>query len=209
MTENTPKWIADDLHQFMRSRHSVRQFLPEPVPADVIRRVLETAVQAPSAHNRQPWRFAVLISDEEKQQFAAAMGEDFRKDLEADGLPKEDVQRMVDRSFRRIMQSPVVVLLCLTMIEMDEYPDRKRSRAEFRMAMQSVALAGGQMLLAAHAEGLGAVWICAPLFAQSVIRTVLDLPGDWEPQGMILMGYPAVTPEPRPRKSIEAVSVFR
>ena len=176
---------------------------------DVVRRVLETAVQAPSAHNRQPWRFAVVTSEDQKQRFATAMGADFRKDLEADGRALEDVNRMVDRSVQRIMQSPVVVVLCLTMAEMDEYADRKRRRAEFRMAMQSVALTGGQMLLAAHAEGLGAVWICAPLFAQPVVRNALDLPGDWEPQGMILMGHPAVTPEPRSRKSIEEVSLFR
>jgi len=54
----------------------------------------------------------------------------------------------------------------------DECPDRSRRQAEFRMAMRNVALAGGQMLLAAHADGLEAVWMRAPLFAQANERLV-------------------------------------
>ncbi len=77
------------------------------------------------------------------------------------------------------------------------------------MATQSVALAGGTILLAAHAEGLGGVWVCAPLFAQETVRRVLDLPADWLVQGMILLGYPAKIPEPRPRRAYEDLVLHR
>lgn len=137
------------------------------------------------------------------------MGADFRRDLEADGLAEDMIAAQVRRSYDRILQAPVVVILCLTMVEMDVYSDFKRRRAEFRMAMQSVALAGGQMLLAAHAEGLGGVWICAPLFAQEVVQIALDLPGDWEPQGMLLLGYPELIPDPRQRKALNEIVVYR
>jgi len=59
------------------------------------------------------------------------------------------------------------------------------------MAVQSVALAAQNLLLMAHAEGLGACWVCAPLFCPDVVRDVLSLPADWEAQGLITMGYPA------------------
>ncbi len=199
----------NNLHHFLKTRRSVRQFQAEPVPEDVVHRILDTARFAPSAHNRQPWRFAVVVTPGEKTCLAAAMAAEFRRDLEKDAVPEEEIEKMVSRSIMRIEQAPLVMILCMTMSEMDRYPDRKRNRAEFRMALQSVALAGGQLLLAAHAEGLGGVWVCAPLFAQEIVRQALDLPVDWEPQGMILLGYPDVTPAVRSRKSLDEVVVFR
>lgn len=59
------------------------------------------------------------------------------------------------------------------------------------MAVQSVAMAGQNLLLAAHAHGLGACWMCAPLFCPDVVRSALSLPIDWEPQGLITLGNPA------------------
>ena len=66
-----------------------------------------------------------------------------------------------------------------------------RQQSEHWMGIQSVALAGGHLLLAAWAEGLGGVWMCAPLFAQAAASQALDLPGSWQPQALILLGYPA------------------
>lgn len=197
-----------DLHPLIRSRRSVRRFLPDPVPRAVIERVLETGTFASSAHNRQPWRFAVLTTPVAKARLADAMGADFRRDLLADSLPPETIETQVARSHARICEAPVVILLCLTMEDMDAYPDEKRQRAEYLMATQSVALAGGTILLAAHAEGLGGVWVCAPLFAPDTVRRALALPLDWEPQGMLLVGYPAIVPEPRVRKPLQNVTFF-
>jgi nitroreductase len=91
---------------------------------------------------------------------------------------------------------------------MDSYPDEKRKRAEYMMAVQSSAAGGLQLLLAAHAEGLGGVWTCWPLFAQETIQETLKLPMTWEPQGMFFVGYPDSIPEVRDRKRVEDVSSF-
>jgi nitroreductase len=74
---------------------------------------------------------------------------------------------------------------------MDSYPDAVRSRAEWTMAVQSVALASQNLLLAAHAAGLGVCWMCAPLFIPALVRDALDLPEAWEPQAVLTLGYPA------------------
>ena len=58
------------------------------------------------------------------------------------------------------------------------------------MAAQSTALAAQNLLLAAHDAGLGACWMCAPLFCPDVVSTQLDLPADWEPQALLTLGYP-------------------
>lgn len=207
--EDADRVAPERLHDFLRSRRSVRRFTEEAVQPEVLERILETACRAPSAHNRQPWRFVVVASGAARDSFAAAMAADFRADLLADGVSVEVVDRLVVRSKDRITGAPAIVVLCLTMADMDEYPDRKRRRAEFRMAMQSVALAGGQLLLAAHAEGLGAVWVCSPLFAQDPVRAALVLPADWEPQGMILLGHPETLPDSRERFPAHTLTLVR
>jgi F420 biosynthesis protein FbiB-like protein len=178
------------------------------VPDPVIQNLLATAVFAPSAHNRQPWRFAVVADSSIKAKLADAMAVDFQRDLEADNLPNEEIQKRITRSRERILSAPVIILLSLDMSEMDVYPDTKRSKAEYLMAVQSVANAGMQLLLAAHAEGLGGVWVCSPLFVQETIQNVLGLPETWEPQGMLYIGYPLEIPEARERKPISEITLF-
>jgi F420 biosynthesis protein FbiB-like protein len=178
------------------------------VPDSIIQNILATAAYAPSAHNRQPWRFVVVTDRSLKAHLADAMAEDFERDLRRDSVSPEKIQAQIKRSKDRITSAPVVILLCLDMSEMDSYPDEKRQHAERTMAMQSVAAAGLQLLLAAHAEGLGGVWVCAPLFAPQTIQETLKLPEAWEPQGMFFLGYTAQNPELRERKRIESVSLF-
>jgi F420 biosynthesis protein FbiB-like protein len=197
-----------DLHTFLRTRRSIRRFKPDPVPDPVIQNILSTATYAPSAHNRQPWRFVVLTDQAAKTHLADAMAQDFERDLLRDGVPPEKIQAQVKRSKERIGAAPVAILLCLDMSEMDSYPDEKRRQAERMMAVQSVAAAGLQLLLAAHAEGLGGVWVCSPLFAQETIRKMLDLSQAWEPQGMFFVGYPDEAPEARERKSLQDIAIF-
>ncbi len=197
-----------DLHDFLRTRRSIRRFSTDPVPDPVIQNILATATYAPSAHNRQPWRFIVVTDLSVKTQLADDMARDFQRDLANDRVSAEKIQAQVKRSKERITSAPVAILLCLDMSEMDSYPDEKRQKAEYMMAVQSVAAAGLQLLLAAHAEGLGGVWACWPLFAQETIQKTLNLSETWEPQAMFFVGYPDVNPEARERKAVNQVTIF-
>lgn len=143
-----------------------------------------------------------------KKKLADEMAIEYARDLESDGLPHEEIQKRTARSRERILSAPVVIILNLDMSEMDVYPDKKRRRAEFRMAMQSVANAGLQLLLAAHAEGLGGVWVCSPLFVQETIQSVLGLPKEWEPQAIFFVGYPDVLPEARDKKTLDEIIMY-
>lgn len=201
--------ITTDLHAFLRTRRSIRRFKPDPVPDTVIENILLTAAFAPSAHHRQPWRFCVVADLSARANLADAMAIDFERDLTQDGLPPEKIQAQIRRSKDRIISAPVLILLCLDMSQMDVYPDKKRKQAEFRMAVQSVANAGMQLLLAAHAEGLGSVWVCSPLFAQETIQQTLTLPATWEPQALYFLGYPSDIPIVRERKSLAEITLYR
>jgi F420 biosynthesis protein FbiB-like protein len=178
------------------------------VPDSVIERILTTAIYAPSAHNRQPWRFVIVHDKTVRARLASDMAQDFERDLRRDGVTEEKIAAQVRRSKERILSAPVAILLCIDMGEMDSYPDERRQLAERTMAIQSAAAASLQLLLAAHAEGLGGVWVCSPLFAQETIQKTLNLSPSWEPQGMFFIGYPGANPDVRERKDIESISLY-
>jgi coenzyme F420-0:L-glutamate ligase / coenzyme F420-1:gamma-L-glutamate ligase len=196
------------LHDFLRSRRSIRRFQPKDVDKETLTRILETATHAPSAHNRQPWRFAVLTQPQPKSRLSDFLGVEFRRDLAADGLPEAEIKSRLQRSRNRIVDSPVVIILCMDLSEMDVYPDEKRSSAERTMAIQSVAAAGLQLQLAAHAEGLSSVWTCGPLFSPGTVKTALDLPENWEPQAMFFIGEAAEEPREKVLKPLDNVVKF-
>lgn len=189
-------------------RRSIRRYKPDPVPHEIIERVLMAAIWAPSAHNRQPWRFVVIETQAQKEHLAGAMGARLRHDLEADGAPEAVIEADVSRSYARMTNAPVLIVLCLTMADMDIYPDERRSHNEYVMAVQSTAMAGQNLLLAAHEAGLGACWMCAPLFCPDVVKTALGLAEDWQPQALLTMGYPAETRE-KTRKPLEMSVIWR
>ncbi len=198
----------DSLLSVLKNRRSIRRYASVPVENAVVLQLLEAAIWAPSAHNRQPWRFVVIQSDDVKARLAESMSEKLREDLLVDSVPAEIVNADITRSRNRITAAPLAILLCLSMVDMDNYPDMFRSQNEYIMAVQSVAMAGQNLLLAAHALGLGACWMCAPLFCPEVVRTVLGLPEDWYPQALLTVGYPNETRN-RTRNSVELSVIWR
>ena len=189
-------------------RRSIRRYADSPVPHKIIEDILEAAIWSPSAHNRQPWRFCVIQDDAVKHQLASAMGTRLRRDLMADDVPQAVIDADVNRSYERITGAPVLIALCMTMADMDSYLDEKRAKNEAMMAVQSVAMAGQNILLAAHEFGLGACWMCAPLFCPDVVISALELPDDWQPQGLITLGYPAQSRE-KTRKPVADSVIWR
>lgn len=198
----------DAFWQTIFGRRSIRRYRPEPVPREVIERVLTAAIWAPSAHNRQPWRFVVISRPEVKRALAEAMGQRWQRDLSREGWDEEAIRAKVARSHQRITQPPVLILGCLTMTDMEAHDEPRLQEAERIMAVQSLALALGNLMLAAHHEGLGSCWMCAPLFAQNEVRAALELPEDWEPQALISLGWPDETREST-RRPLEEVVVWQ
>ena len=192
-----------DFHTFLQTRRSIRRFKPDPVPDSVIENILHTATFAPSAHNRQPWRFAVVKDSAVKMRLGKAITAKMQIDMQAQNAEKSDIEKRVNTSLRRMDEAPLIIILCR-----DKNDVRIDTPEETIMGIQSTALAGLQLLLAAHAEGLGGNWICWPLYAQAETRAALELPETWEPQAMYFLGYPAEMPEPQDRKSTKEIMTF-
>ncbi len=191
---------AEELLAFLRSRRSIRRFKTEPVPEDLLHRLLETSIHAPSAHNLQPWRFVLVQSADARERLGRALTARMRADMEAEGAPEDDITARVERSLRRLREAPVVLLFCRdTAAVRDDTPE------EHHMGVQSVANAVTYLLLAAHAEGLGVNWICWPLYAPAETRAALNLPATWQPEGMLFIGWPDETPGEKRLRAVEMV----
>jgi coenzyme F420-0:L-glutamate ligase / coenzyme F420-1:gamma-L-glutamate ligase len=198
--------VLDTIH----GRRSVRRYLSKKVPDEIVEQLLEAARWAPSPHGRQPWRFAVLRREETKERLADAMGEEWRVNLEMDGQSAEIVERRLEGSRRRLLDAPVLVLLCLYLEDLDEYPDAERQRGETTMAVQSLGAAAQNALLAAYDLGLDAGWMCAPLFCPEKVVEALGLDQELVPHALLTLGYAeGDPPRRRARRSLDELVIYR
>jgi coenzyme F420-0:L-glutamate ligase/coenzyme F420-1:gamma-L-glutamate ligase len=196
---------ASTFQTLIRTRRSIRRYRPEPVAPEVLQRILEAGTWAPSAHNRQPWRFVVLVEATQREALATTMGNLLRASRTADGDDAADIEGDVARSYARITGAAAAIVAFLTLEDMDVYPDPTRSRAEELMAVQGVAMAVQNILVAAHAEGLGACWMCAPLFCQEEVGAALGVPAHWRAQALLTLGVPASKGKPPVRRPVDEV----
>jgi coenzyme F420-0:L-glutamate ligase/coenzyme F420-1:gamma-L-glutamate ligase len=181
-----------DIFEVVKNRRSIRKYASKPVQKEVILEVLEAAGCAPSAHNSQPWRFIILQDLQVKRNLADAMAEAWAKNLQRDGI-MVDPDKRVER-VERFASAPVLILACLTVVDLRKFPDSERQMCERDLAVQSFGAALQNLLLAAHAKGLGACWFCAPSFCKETVRKILRIPDAVEPQAFVAMGYPAEKP---------------
>jgi F420 biosynthesis protein FbiB-like protein len=191
--------------KFIKSRRSIRRLKPGYIPREVIEEILDVAISAPSAHNAQPWRFIIIDDQKVKIELADAMAQAWQEDLSKDGLSRVEIEKLIEASKKRTMNSSVLIIPCLTMNDMDKYPDDRRKNAEYLMAVQSVSAAIQNLLLAVHAKGFGACWRCAPLFCSDTIRKVLKIPDNFDPQALIEIGYPLEQPKMPSRKPLKSL----
>jgi F420 biosynthesis protein FbiB-like protein len=189
----------------LRTRRSIRRLRPEPVPRDLLARVVEAATWAPAPHHTKPWRFALIVEDAVKGRLGDAMGERWAADLGADGLPDERIARIVGRSRRRLAAAGALVVISLVKGDLQRYPDARRQAAEYTMGAHSLGAAIENLLLAAHDAGLAGSWMCAPLFCPATVCETLRLPEEWEPQALILLGYAEEAPHARPAAPLDTL----
>jgi nitroreductase len=114
----------------------------------------------------------------------------------------------LEKSRRRILEAPVLILPCLYLEDLDQYPDEQRQRNEETMAVQSLGAAIQNMLLMAYELGLDGGWMCAPLFCPEIVCEALDLDRRLLPQALITLGYAAADPKRRERLPLDALTIY-
>ncbi|MHA1616231.1 MAG: nitroreductase family protein [Candidatus Njordarchaeales archaeon] len=166
-----------DVFECIKTRRSIRKFLPDPVKEEDLNKILDAARWAPSAGNLQPWEFIVVRDPERKEAIArAALNQRF------------------------IAEAPVVIVVCANI---PRTASRYGERGETLYCIQDTAAATQNMLLAAHALGYGTCWVGA--FREEEVKRILNIPPDVRPVAIIPLGKPAEQPPPRGRYPLEEV----
>jgi nitroreductase len=152
-----------DAIEALLTRVSVRAFTDKPLTKEQIDTLLEVMVAAPSGGNRQPWRIMVVKNQQVKEELAiAAHEQDF------------------------IATAPVIFAVCRVP---EESAARYRDRGRNLYSFQDTAAMTENLLVAAHAMGLGGCWIGA--FRDNEVARILECPDDVYPVALIPVGYPA------------------
>ncbi|MEI8256733.1 MAG: nitroreductase family protein [Deltaproteobacteria bacterium] len=204
--------MIDDV---MRARRSVRSFLPEVPPREAIERVLEAAVTAPSASNKQPWRFFVVSNRDTIASMARVVRE--AVDRIALHVPSgtEAAFRAYGEYFTRFETAPVVivpifrgvaVLSHLVDVELPAHDRDQIAAMERDSGLVGASLALENLLLMAHDLGMGASAMTGALVAADAIKTILDIPAGWGIVALVPLGYAAESPVVTPRKPISKVT---
>jgi coenzyme F420-0:L-glutamate ligase / coenzyme F420-1:gamma-L-glutamate ligase len=178
-------------------RRTVREFTADPVSPDAVRRAVAAAIIAPAPHHSEPWRFAIVESEQARTALLDDMLAAWTADLRRDGFSAEQIARRVRRG-EPLRRAPLIIVPCLSSDAAHAYPDQRRAAAERTMFVVAMGAAVENLLVALAVEGLGSCWVSSTLFCQPVAAQSLGLPPGWEPMGAIGVGHPASTPPPRP-----------
>lgn len=188
-----------DVYEAMRTLRAVRRLRPDPVPDDVLRRVLEAATFAPTGGNVQPWRAVVVRARATKERLGAlyaarwsAYAAHHAKLLEdAPEAVREKAARMRaagDHLAAHFADTPVVVVFCFDPRNM-ALTDAKLDRVSV-VGGASVYPAVENLLLACRAEGLGCVLTTLLCEVEPEVKALLDVPGPWGTAAMVPIGWP-------------------
>jgi nitroreductase len=202
------------LEELMTTRRSVRKFTGELPSEALLTRLIAAASAAPSASNKQPWRFFVV----KQRATIDAMAEAVRQavdEVAAHVMPESEAAfRAYGDYFTRFVEAPAVIVpICrghsvLSSLCDDALAPDMRERIaamERDSALVSTALAMQNLLLTAHAAGLGASAMTGPLLASHRLRDILAVPASWAIVAVIAVGFAAETPGPTERKSVDTI----
>jgi len=210
--------VPDQLLETIRGRRSIRRFTDEPVSDDDVRRIVEAGTQAPSGANLQMWRFGVIRSRDRLAAMLAALDE--RLDAVRSKISSKSALRMYNgyvAHFGHFAAAPVVIAVqarkydsIFARIAAKYAPELPGIDAAdlVDVGVMSVSAAIENMLLAAHALGLGSCWLTGPLVAQDALEDLLGIESPWRLVSLVTLGHAAHSPDAPERKGLDEVLRF-
>lgn len=191
-----------DVFEAIGRRRSIRKFTSQPVAREVIEEILLAATKAPSAKNRQPWRF-VVAQGQARDEMAAVLEKGLAQEKQARGhLPGYGaIIAGAAHTFQIMADAPVTIFVLNPEARAFDLPGDAGEGFATLANIQSTGAAIQNLLLAAEARGLGSLWICDVF---SAYQPLLDWLGtDEQLVAAITLGYPDEAPRPRPRRPFE------
>ena len=182
-----------DLNEAIHSRRSVRAYKDEPLTRETVDKLIRAAVQAPSASNRQPWAFVVIQGNERLQGLSERAKQHRLTDTQ--DPPSDSLRaRLMDSGYNLFHGAGTLIVICATPV--------------YRYAAEDCSLAAQNLMLTAHALGLGAKWKTGEWARDAKVKEFLGFAPDQYIVGFIYVGYPDVTPEPYARIGFEDRTVW-
>ena len=182
-----------ELYDGIFQRQSVSKVKPDPLPRPILEKLLSAAVQAPNHHRVRPWRFFVL-EGEARVRLGEVMAHSLRQ-RKPETLPEAlEVER------RRPLRAPVVIAVAV-----DKPSDPKVVEIENVCA---AAAAVQNLLLAAVALGLGAMWRTGDAAYDPAVKAFFGLQSDQHLISFIYVGYQAFEPSPQERPGFEDQTIW-
>ena len=178
------------LHRVMRERRDIRNgFRPDPIPDEVLLRVLEAAHTAPSVGHSQPWDFVIIRSEETRRTMhELAMRQ---REAYARSLPRARAKQFKELKVEAILDTPVNIVVTADPTRGGRHTLGRHTQPQ--MAPYSSALAVENLWLAARAEGLGVGWVS--FFDERELVRVLGLPEHLEVVAYLCIGYVDAFPD--------------
>lgn len=205
MSEELPE-AYQNLLSLMRERRSVRRFRAEPLPAGTLERLLEAARWAPSASNRQPFRFLAIEDVASRTRMADLVREAVQENLEKLAEDERGPAAAYAENFVGFENAPLV--LATYFRNRNPLAECLALPADWEVgAVSSASAAIMNLLLAAHALGLGACWMTGPLVAAPRLEAFLGVPTGWRLSAIIPVGFAAETPAAPARRTVSQLLV--
>jgi len=189
-----------DVYEAMRTLRAVRRLKPEPIPADVLHRVLEAATFAPTGGNQQPWRIVAVRDAAKKQRLGELYsGRWYNYTKRFYPFPADmpaEVRARTERTLKagnyladHFGTTPVIAMFCFNPKNMAITDSEQKNRPSV-VGGGSVYTAVENLLLACRAEGLGCVLTTLLCEREPEVRELLGIPDPWYTAAAIPIGYP-------------------
>jgi nitroreductase len=204
----------DDLLRIIKTRRSIRRYKDQYIPDKLLERIIEAGRWSPSGDNGQPWRFIIVRDPETKKALGKIAAEGSGRRFTAEyftGRMQERFEELKDpvkkdKAFKKLTSgevssfladAPVIIVVCAKLDVWDVSYD--------------AAMATQNMLLMAHALGLGTCVVVAPVSDMRddiKVMKLLKIPYGYKIFAPVAIGYPDESPNPRPRLSLEAITFY-
>ena len=190
------------------ARRSIRKYKNTPIPKEIIEELIYAATLAPSAKNRQPWKF-IVFQGEKKQEFVEVM----RKGLEKEKITRELMPQWAfampdaENTVKIMDEAPCLIVVLNTNKGTPFAAIENEDRIVEICDSLSIGAAIENMILTATQHGLGTLWIANTCFAYNDLTAYLQT--EHQLTGLVAVGYGAEEPDPRPRKKLSDIVEYR
>ena len=189
-------------------RRSIRRFLDAPISREDIEEVIQSGMRAPSAKNRQPWRF-IVVQGREKEEMLDAFRRGIRREKDGEAFLPQSREHIAgaEHTAEVMAEAPVILLVIDALGKSILAGQTPEERVSEICDVQSIGAAIQNMLLTAEDKGIGSLWICDIFFAYPELSRWLDREGGLV--AAVALGLPNEAPGARPRRSFQEIVEWR